>query len=48
MVPTQDRDTYVQDVKNAGVAVDSTYDLKDLRGGQSGTGDVQTLLVWTS
>jgi plastocyanin len=48
MVPTQDKAKYVQDVKNAGVTVDSTYDFKDLRGGQKGTGDVQTLLVWTS
>jgi len=48
MVPTQDLGTYVQDVKNAGLTVDSTYDFKDLRGGQKGTGDVQTLLVWTS
>jgi plastocyanin len=48
MVPTQDKAKYVQDVKNAGVAVDSTYDFKDLRGGQKGTGDMQTLLVWTS
>lgn len=48
MVPTQDKAKYVQDVKNAGVTVDSTYDFKDLRGGQKGTGDIQTLLVWTS
>jgi plastocyanin len=48
MVQTQEKAKYVQDVKNTGVAVDSTYDFKDLRGGQKGTGDVQTLLVWTS
>jgi hypothetical protein len=48
MVPTQDLAKYVQDVKNAGLTVDSTHDFKDLRGGQKGTGDVQTLLVWTS
>jgi plastocyanin len=48
MVPTQGLVKYVQDVKNAGLTVDSTHDFKDLRGGQKGTGDVQTLLVWTS
>jgi plastocyanin len=48
MVPTQDLDTYVQDVKNAGLTVDSTHNFNDLRGGQSGTGDVQTLIVWAS
>jgi hypothetical protein len=29
------------------LAVDSTHNFKDLRGGQSGTGDEQTLVVWT-
>ena len=48
MVPTQDLAKYVQDVKNTGLTVASTHDFKDLRGGQKGTGDVQTLLVWTS
>jgi plastocyanin len=48
MVPTQDLGKHVQDVKNAGLTVDSTHDFKDLRGGQKGTGDVQSLLVWTS
>ena len=48
MVPTQDKDKYVQEVKNGGLTVDSTHDFNDLRGGQKGTGDVQTLIVWTS
>lgn len=48
MVPTQALDTYVQAVRNAGLTVDSTQNFIDLRGGQSGTGEVQTLLVWTS
>ena len=48
MVPTQGIDKYMQDIKNAGLTVDSGHSFKDLRGGQSGTGDVQTLLVWTS
>ncbi len=48
MVPTQAKDTYIQEVENGGLTVDSTYDFSDLRGGQQGTGDVQTLIVWTS
>ena len=48
MVPTQDLNKYMQDIKNAGLTVDSGHSFNDLRGGQSGTGDVQTLLVWTS
>lgn len=48
MVPTQDKDTYIQEVENGGLTVDSTFDFNDLRGGQQGTGDVQTLIVWTS
>ena len=48
MVPTQDLNKYMQDIKNAGLTVDSGHSFKDLRGGQSGTGDVQTLLVWAS
>ena len=48
MVPTQDKDKYVQEVKDGGLTVDSTHDFNDLRGGQKGTGDVQTLIVWTS
>ena len=48
MVPTQDIDNYVQEIQNAGLTVDSRHDFKDLRGGQKGTGDVQSLIVWTS
>lgn len=48
MVPTQDIDNYVQEITDAGITVDNTYDFKDLRGGQEGTGDVQTLIVWTT
>jgi plastocyanin len=48
MVPTQDIGNYVQDLKSKGFAVDSTYDFKDLRGGQKGTGDEQALLVWST
>ncbi len=48
MVPTQSLDTYVQAVRNAGLTVDSIHNFNDLRGGQSGTGEVQALLVWAS
>jgi plastocyanin len=48
MVPTQDIDDYINQITSAGIPVDSTYDFEDLRGGQKGTGDVQTLIVWTT
>ena len=48
MVPTQDIDDYIQQITGAGITVDNTYDFKDLRGGQEGTGDTQTLIVWTT
>ena len=48
MVPTQDIDRYIQQITSAGITVDNTYDFKDLRGGQKGTGDTQTLIVWTT
>jgi plastocyanin len=48
MVPTQNEQAYVSDLQNRGFAIDSTHNFEDLRGGQSGTGDVQTLIVWTT
>lgn len=48
MVPTQDVQTYTTDLQTRGFAIDSTHNFKDLRGGQSGTGNEQTLIVWTS
>ena len=48
MVPTQDIDSYIQQITSAGITVDNTFDFEDLRGGQKGTGDVQTLIVWTT
>jgi plastocyanin len=48
MVPTQDIQAYTADLQSRGFNIDSTHNFKDLRGGQSGTGDEQTLLVWTS
>ena len=46
MVPTQDISQYTNDLQNRGFLVDSVHNFQDLRGGQSGTGDEQTLIVW--
>jgi hypothetical protein len=48
MVPTQDIQTYTTDLESRDFNIDSTHNFKDLRGGQSGTGDEQTLIVWTT
>lgn len=31
MVPTQDIDSYIEQITNAGITVDNTYDFQDLR-----------------
>lgn len=46
MVPTQDVFQYTSDLESRGFLLDSTHNFQDLRGGQSGTGDEQTLIVW--
>jgi len=46
MVPTQDISQYTGDLQNRGFVLDSMHNFQDLRGGQSGTGDEQTLIVW--
>ena len=46
MVPTQDLETYISELTDKGFVINSMQDFKDLRGGQKGTGDTQTLLVW--
>lgn len=46
MVPTQDISQYTSDLQNRGFLVDSVHNFQDLRGGQSGTGEEQTLIVW--
>lgn len=46
MVPTQDISQYTSDLESKGFLLDSTHNFQDLRGGQSGTGDEQTLIVW--
>ena len=47
MVPTQGIQSYLPDLQSRGFMIESTHDFKDLRGGQQGTGDEQTLIVWT-
>jgi plastocyanin len=46
IVPTQDISQYTSDLQNRGFRIDSMHNFQDLRGGQSGTGDEQTLIVW--
>ncbi|MFY9965869.1 MAG: hypothetical protein WAK50_09035 [Nitrososphaeraceae archaeon] len=46
MVPTQDISQYTTDLHSRGFVIDSVHNFQDLRGGQSGTGDEQTLIVW--
>jgi plastocyanin len=46
MVPTQDISQYTSDLQNRGFRIDSMHNFQDLRGGQSGTGDEQTLIGW--
>jgi hypothetical protein len=49
MIPAQDSGNYVQDLESKGIVVDSTYNFSSVRpGGQEGTGDTQTLIVWTT
>ena len=48
MVPTQDISQYTADLQSRGFVIDSMHNFRDLRGGQSGTGDEQTLIVWRS
>jgi hypothetical protein len=35
-------------IKDAGFGIDSMHNFQDLRGGQSDTGDEQTLVIWTA
>jgi hypothetical protein len=46
MPPTQDINTYVSELTGSGFVINSMHDFQDLRGGQEGTGDKQTLIVW--
>lgn len=48
MVPTQELHQYIIDFQNHGLIIENFYTFKDLRGGEEGTGDEQTLLVWNA
>ena len=48
MVPSMDVQSIVADIEDAGFGIDSMHSFKDLRGGQSDTGDEQTLVIWTA
>jgi plastocyanin len=48
MVPTQDISQYTSDLQNRAFRIDSMHNFQDMRRGQSGTGDEQTLIVWRS
>ena len=43
MVPTEDTDTYIQDMKSRGFTIISTHNFNDIL-----AGDQQALLVWTT
>ena len=47
MVPTLIVQDVVSGMRSGGLGIDSMHNFKDLRGGQSDTGDEQTL-VWTA
>lgn len=46
MVPNQNISQDISDLQNRGFLIDSVHNFQDLRGGQSGTGDEQTLIIW--
>ena len=48
MVPSMDVQNIATTIKDAGFGIDSMQNFKDLRGGQSDTGDEQTLVIWTA
>jgi plastocyanin len=48
MIPSMDVQNIAASIKDAGFGTDSMHNFKDLRGGQSDTGDEQTLVIWTS
>ena len=48
MVPSMDVQSIATNIKSAGFGIDSMHNFKDLRGGQSDTGDEQTLVIWTA
>jgi plastocyanin len=45
MVPSMDIESIATSIKDAGFEIDSMHNFQDLRGGQSDTGDEQTLVI---
>jgi len=41
-----DLDAYISELTDRGLVINSMHSFKDLRGGQEGTGDTQTLVIW--
>jgi hypothetical protein len=48
MILSMDVQNIVAGIKHTGFGIDSMHNFKDLRGGQSDTGDEQTLVIWTA
>jgi plastocyanin len=48
MVPSMMVQDVANEMRSSGFGIDSMHDFKDLRGGQSDTGDEQTLVVWAT
>jgi plastocyanin len=48
MVPSMEIQNIAASIENAGFGIDSMHNFQDLRGGQSDTGDQQTLVIWTA
>jgi hypothetical protein len=46
MVPTMDLATQITDLQGRGLSILGTHNFKDLRGGQEGSGDKQTFVLW--
>ena len=48
MIPSIMAQDVVNGMRSSGFGIDSMHNFKDLRGGQSDTGDEQTLVIWTA
>lgn len=48
MVPSMMVQDVTDEMRNVGFAINSMHNFKDLRAGQSDTGDEQVLVIWTS
>ena len=48
MIPSIMVQDVVNGMRSSGFGIDSMHNFKDLRGGQSDTGDEQTLVIWTA